>query len=68
VDLPADFPAWRRDILTDPQTSGGLLIAVDPAASPAVLALAERRGFGTTAVVGRLAHGPARLRVQSDAH
>ena len=29
--LPADLPDWRRDLLTDPQTSGGLLIAVDPA-------------------------------------
>ncbi|WP_068879143.1 selenide, water dikinase SelD [Phenylobacterium sp. CCH12-B4] len=27
VDVPAALPAWRRDLLTDPQTSGGLLIA-----------------------------------------
>jgi selenide,water dikinase len=63
VDLPKDFPAWRRDILTDPQTSGGLLIAVDPAKSAAVLALAKNAGFGTSAVVGRLVQGAARLRI-----
>ena len=27
VALPAEMPDWRRQILTDPQTSGGLLIA-----------------------------------------
>ncbi|WP_238183008.1 selenide, water dikinase SelD, partial [Methylobacterium trifolii] len=27
VDLPAGFPEWRRHLLTDPQTSGGLLVA-----------------------------------------
>ncbi|HEY2179654.1 MAG TPA: selenide, water dikinase SelD, partial [Caulobacteraceae bacterium] len=63
VDLPADFPTWRRDILTDPQTSGGLLIAVDPARSAAVLELAKNAGFGTSVVVGRLVEGAARLRV-----
>lgn len=26
VDLPADLPDWRRHLLTDPQTSGGLLV------------------------------------------
>ena len=30
VTLPSNFEAWRRDLLCDPQTSGGLLIAVDP--------------------------------------
>jgi selenide,water dikinase len=27
VVLPTDFPEWRRHLLTDPQTSGGLLIS-----------------------------------------
>ena len=30
VALPADLPEWRRHLLTDPQTSGGLLIACAP--------------------------------------
>lgn len=68
VDLPADFPAWRRDILTDPQTSGGLLIAAAPAETAAILALATSLGFGTSAVVGRLVEGAARLRVVGTDH
>jgi len=27
VILPADLPDWRRNLLTDPQTPGGLLVA-----------------------------------------
>ena len=63
VRLPADFPDWRRDLLTDPQTSGGLLIAVDPAHVNEVLALARARGFDKTAVVGRFAEGAPEVRV-----
>ena len=45
---------WRRDLLTDPQTSGGLLIAAAPEAADAVLAAAHATGFYQTAIVGRL--------------
>jgi selenide,water dikinase len=68
VDPPAELPLWRRDILTDPQTSGGLLIAVAPDRSEAVLALARRRDFGTSAVVGRLEQGAPRIQVLAAAH
>ncbi|MFZ5719597.1 MAG: selenide, water dikinase SelD [Pseudomonadota bacterium] len=50
----AHVPHWRRDLLTDPQTSGGLLIAVAPDAASDVLALAREEGFAEAAVVGRL--------------
>ena len=45
---------WRRDLLTDPQTSGGLLIATAAGTEQAVLEAARARGFHQTAVVGRL--------------
>jgi selenide, water dikinase len=50
----ASVAHWRRDLLTDPQTSGGLLIAAAPEAADAVLAAAREHGFGSAAVVGRL--------------
>ncbi|MBC6980891.1 selenide, water dikinase SelD [Caulobacter sp. 17J80-11] len=55
---------WRRDLLCDPQTSGGLLIAVAPEQAHAVLALARARGFAAAAVVGRVLDGPAEVRVR----
>lgn len=63
VRLPADLPDWKRDLLTDPQTSGGLLIAAAPQAADAVLALVHDRGFKAAAVVGRMAAGPAEVRI-----
>lgn len=63
VDLPADLPDWRRDLLTDPQTSGGLLISVAADQAEAVLDLARQDGFAAAAVVGSVADGPPRVRV-----
>lgn len=51
-----------RDLMTDPQTSGGLLIAADPAELDALRALARTEGCGMF-VVGRVAEGPPRVRV-----
>jgi selenide,water dikinase len=57
VALPGGFDGWRRDLLTDPQTSGGLLIAVTPDAAPAVLTRVRAAGFDRAAVVGRTVEG-----------
>ncbi|TAJ69736.1 MAG: selenide, water dikinase SelD [Phenylobacterium sp.] len=57
------IPAWRRDLLTDPQTSGGLLIAVAPEEADALLALAKARGFEGAAIVGRLIAGAPGVRL-----
>ena len=53
---------WRRDLLSDPQTSGGLLIAAAPEAAGAVLAHLKAAGFDA-ARVGRFAEGPAQIRL-----
>ena len=64
VELPDGFESWRCDLLTDPQTSGGLLIAVEPGSADTVLANARAAGFPNSAIVGRLVDGPARVVVQ----
>ncbi len=48
---------WRLDLLTDPQTSGGLLVAVASEAARSVLDLALAGGFAEARVVGRVAPG-----------
>jgi selenide,water dikinase len=63
VDLPPGLADWRRDLLTDPQTSGGLLIAVAADRANAVLTLAQGEGFSRAAVVGRVVDGPPRVRI-----
>jgi selenide,water dikinase len=59
VDLPAGFPDWKRKLLSDPQTSGGLLVACAPAAVDDVL----REFAGEARVIGRLVEGKPRLAV-----
>ena len=54
VDDRVGVSDWRRDLLTDPQTSGGLLIAVAPEAVDTVLSAARAGGFEHATVVGRL--------------
>ena len=63
VELPAGLEAWRRDLLTDPQTSGGLLIAAAPEAADRLLGMARAEGFDKARIVGRVTDGPAGLRV-----
>jgi selenide,water dikinase len=63
VRLPNSLPDWRRDLLTDPQTSGGLLIAMGETDAAAVLDLVRARGFAAAAVVGRMTAGPTEVRV-----
>jgi selenide,water dikinase len=57
VSLPGDLPDWRRDLLTDPQTSGGLLVSVSADAADDVLATIRAAGFNQAAIVGRAASG-----------
>jgi len=57
IALAAGMPEWQRDLLCDPQTSGGLLLAVAPEGSQAILALLRAEGFGSAAVIGEVSAG-----------
>ncbi len=64
IDLPAGFAEVDKALLTDPQTSGGLLVSCNSAAVSDVLALFKRHGFDTAAVVGEVtASGAGRVTV-----
>ena len=55
---------WKRKVLTDPQTSGGLLVACAREAQAQVLDELRRQGFAEAAVIGSLRAGQPRLVVQ----
>lgn len=63
VQLPAGAPDWMRKLLTDPQTSGGLLVACEPKAQAAVLKAFTERGFAEARTIGRLTAGAPRVTV-----
>ena len=54
VALPTGFAREDQALLTDPQTSGGLLVACAPESVDEVLATFSRHGFATAATVGRI--------------
>ena len=56
VALPEGAPEWLQKMLTDPQTSGGLLVACAPEYTDRVLAEFEREGFAP-AVIGLMVDG-----------
>ncbi len=57
VTLPAGFEDWQRDLLTDPQTSGGLLVSVAADGAAAALGQIRAVGFDRAAVIGRVVPG-----------
>ena len=66
IALPAGFAAEDQALLSDPQTSGGLLVSCDAATLPEVRAIFERHGFGAVAEIGEVVaarDGQARLQV-----
>lgn len=58
----AGLDAPRRELLHDPQTSGGLLLSVPAESAPALLAELQRTGH-RAAEVGEVLPGPPRLEI-----
>jgi len=57
VHLPGGFADWQQTLLTDPQTSGGLLVSCAPSVADEVLRVFHDNGFGAANVIGELAAG-----------
>ena len=58
--------ATARALLTDPQTSGGLLVACSPDTVDDVLRAFREEGFDQATVIGRIAAGAARVVVEAE--
>ncbi len=54
----------QRALLTDPQTSGGLLVSCAPDTADAVLDLFRGHGFADAAVIGEMSAGEPLVRVE----
>ncbi|RJG16336.1 selenide, water dikinase SelD [Massilia cavernae] len=65
VTLAEGVAPHQQALLTDPQTSGGLLVSVDAACVDEVLALFAREGFAHAAVIGRMEAGAPRINVRA---
>lgn len=63
VCLPLGMAAWQKNVLCDPQTSGGLLISCAPDKVKSVLELFHGQGFANACVIGYLKEGDAGITV-----
>lgn len=63
VILPAGLPEWRRALLTDPQTSGGLLIACKADRAESIRVAVEGAGYPRASVIGFVAAGIPTVRI-----
>jgi selenide,water dikinase len=57
VRLPVGAPDWQRVLITDPQTSGGLLVACSADSETAVLDEFRRQGFDAACRIGQMVAG-----------
>jgi selenide,water dikinase len=64
VKLGAQIGEVEKALLTDPQTSGGLLVACSPEACDAVLEIFRSEGFDDPAVIGEIVAGAPEVRVE----
>ncbi len=55
VDIDSKVPQYLQDILFDPQTSGGLLIAVPEKKAPKLLEKLHKEGVNDAAIIGEVA-------------
>ncbi|HEY4774392.1 MAG TPA: selenide, water dikinase SelD [Xanthobacteraceae bacterium] len=65
VALAPALADWQCQILTDPQTSGGLLIACAPERAEAVVERAVAAGFASARIIGCADTGPPGVRVET---
>jgi selenide,water dikinase len=57
VKLAKNISLWQQNLLTDPQTSGGLLIACAPEAEAEVLAILQAGDFMNAQKIGQFSEG-----------
>lgn len=65
VHLPSNSEDWQRNILTDPQTSGGLLVTCRAEGAESVLALFRDSGFEAACQIGHLETAHPALHVKA---
>jgi selenide,water dikinase len=65
VNLPSAFPEWQRHLLTDPQTSGGLLVACDPGRTVDLTRMLADAGYPHVRVIGHAGAGRPSITVRA---
>ena len=65
VVLLGGFADWQQHLLSDPQTSGGLLVSCAPDQAESILRTIQNDGYSCARIVGVVEAGPPHVRVES---
>ncbi|AGK56792.1 Selenide, water dikinase [Hyphomicrobium denitrificans 1NES1] len=63
VTLPPDIPDWKKSLLTDPQTSGGLLIACASERAETLRTQIESDGYPSARIIGSASEGSPQVQI-----
>ena len=63
VERKDNFPETLVDMIFDAQTSGGLILAVDPSITPTMLKSLHQAGFERTTLIGSFTEGEGRIKL-----
>ena len=63
--LPEGLPDWRKNLLTDPQTSGGLMLTCPPDATEQILTVFRDNGFADATIIGQVHDGDPHVTVKA---
>lgn len=63
VAVPDGMEQWQKNMLVDPQTSGGLLVSCPQDHADAVVKLFHEQGYGFATVIGEMTAGSPRVTV-----
>ncbi len=64
VTLPAETEDWQRHLLTDPQTSGGLLVSCAPEAADRLVEDIRAAGYPAACRIGAVVAGAGTMKVR----
>ena len=64
VTVPGGMEQWQKNLLMDPQTSGGLLVSCPPDRVDAVVTLFHKQGYGFATVIGEMKAGSPHITVR----
>ena len=64
ISLTNILEKWQKNIITDPQTSGGLLVSCSPNEADKILSLFHQQDYEYAAIIGNLEIGAAHINVK----
>ena len=63
IQFAGQIPAWKRNVLFEPETNGGLLLSVQETDASSVIDMAISAGFQSAAIIGVFEQGQAGITV-----